>query len=96
MVASRFKLAEIRLPVARALDFTPAMFLAADQSAMLLAPFLFLMPKLKIAKSVIFTAMPCKFNSLMQFTASVSIPLIAPFEKGVLCDDMCSANLSRS
>ena len=58
IVASRFRLAEIKLPVARALDFTPAMFLAADHSPMLLAPILFLMPKLKIARSLILINLP--------------------------------------
>ena len=41
------------------------------------------------------SGMPSRSSSLMQTTMSVSIPLIAPFENGVLWFDMCSASPSR-
>ena len=48
-----------------------------------------------LARSGNLTFLPKRRSSLVQTTASVRMPLMAPLEKGVLWLDMCSANSSR-
>ena len=53
-VASRFRALATRMPVARARSFTPSMFLEMVKSSSEVAPpFLFLIPRLKMARSSI-------------------------------------------
>ena len=82
--ASRFRLLAISSPVARARSFTPLMFFDTVKTSSLTAPPLFLMPSEKMARSAIFTFLPSSSSSLMHYTMSVSIPVMTPFEYGVL------------
>ena len=93
-VASRFRFFVTSSPVARARSFTPLMLPVTVKSFSVLAPPRFLMPREKMARSSIFTFLPSRSSSLIQFTMSVSVPLMAPFEKGVLWLLMCSARPS--
>ena len=80
-VASRLSDFALRSPVARARSFTVSTFLATLNSLSLSAPpFLFLMPREKMARSSIFTFLPPSSSSLIHVTMSVRIPLMAPLE----------------
>lgn len=93
MVVSR--LVEESSPVALARSFKPVMFLATLKSSLVLAPSFTFKPMEKMARSGNFTFLPSRRSSLVQTTASVKIPLMAPLENGVLWLAMCSANSSR-
>ena len=93
MVVSR--LAEESSPVALARSFKPAMFLAMLKSSFVGAPSLTFKPMEKMARSGNLTFLPKRRSSLVQTTASVKMPLMAPLENGVLWLDMCSASSSR-
>lgn len=92
MLASRF--ADDSSPVALARSLRPAMFLVMLKLSLVSAPSLTFKPMEKMARSGNFTFLPKSSSSLVQLTASVSMPLMAPAENGVLWFDMCSANLS--
>ena len=83
-VASRLRVAGVSVPVARARSFTPLMCCVVLNSSSVSAPFLFLMPIEKMARSGSFTFLPCSRISLIHPIMSVSIPLMAPAENGVL------------
>ena len=63
------------------------------KSSLLVAPADF-SPAEKMARLGSFTDLPSSTSSRMQFTISVSTPVMAPFEYGVLCSDMCLARSS--
>lgn len=79
-VASRLSDFDISSPVARALSFTPSMFLETVKSSSLSAMSLFLMPREKMARSSILTFLPSRSSSLIQAIMSVRRPLITPLE----------------
>ena len=93
MVVSR--LAEESSPVALARSFKPAMFLEMLKSSLVGAPSLTFKPMEKMARSGNLTFLPSRRSSLVQTTASVRMPLMAPLEKGVLWLAMWSANSSK-
>ena len=93
MVVSR--LAEESSPVALARSFKPAMFLETLKSSLVGAPSFTFKPMEKMARSGNLTFLPSKRSSLVQTTASVRMPLMAPLENGVLWLAMWSANSSR-
>ena len=93
MVVSR--LAEESSPVALARSFKPAIFLAMLKSSFVEAPSFTFKPMEKMARSGNLTFLPKRRSSLVQLTASVKMPLMAPLENGVLWLDMCSASSSR-
>ena len=93
MVVSR--LAEESSPVALARSFKPLMYFATVKSSFVGAPSLTFKPMEKMARSGNLTFLPERSNSLVQTTASVKMPLMAPLENGVLWLAMCSANSSR-
>ena len=93
MVVSR--LAEESSPVALARSFKPVMYFDTLKSSLVGAPSLTFKPMEKMARSGNLTFLPKRRSSLVQTTASVRMPLMAPLEKGVLWLDMCSANSSR-
>ena len=93
MVVSR--LAEESSPVALARSFKPLMYFATVKSSFVGAPSLTFKPMEKMARSGNLTFLPKRRSSLVQTTASVKMPLMAPLENGVLWLAMCSANSSR-
>ena len=93
MVASR--LDDDNSPVALARSFKPMMYFATLKSSLVSAPPFTFKPMEKMARSGNLTFLPRRSSSLVQTTASVRMPLIAPFENGVLWLAMCSASSSR-
>ena len=93
MVVSR--LDAFSSPVALARRRRPSMYFATVKSSLVGAPSFTLRPMEKMARSGNLTFLPSRRSSLVQTTASVKIPLMAPLEKGVLWLAMCSANSSR-
>ena len=93
MVVSR--LADESSPVALARSFKPLMYFATLKSSLVGAPSLTFKPMEKMARSGNLTFLPSRRSSLVQTTASVRMPLMAPLENGVLWLAMWSANSSR-
>ena len=93
MVASRLE--DDNSPVALARSFKPSMFFATLKSSLVSAPHFTFKPMEKMARSGNLTFLPSRSSSLVQTTASVKMPLMAPLENGVLWLAMCSANSSR-
>ena len=92
MVVSR--LADDNSPVALARSFKPMMNFATLKSSLVSAPPFTFRPMEKMARSGNLTFLPRRRSSLVQTTASVKMPLMAPLLNGVLWPAMCSANSS--
>lgn len=88
------RLADDNSPVALARSFKPMMYFATLKSALVSAPPFTFRPMEKMARSGNLTFLPRRSNSLVQTTASVRMPLMAPLLNGVLWLAMCSANSS--
>ena len=76
MVVSRFEV--FSSPVALARRRRPSMYFATVQSSFLSAPPFTFRPREKMARSGNFTFLPKRRSSLVQPTASVNMPRIAP------------------
>ena len=92
MVVSRLE--DDNSPVALARSFKPMMNFATLKSSLVSAPPFTFRPMEKIARSGNLTFLPRRRSSLVQTTASVKMPLMAPLLNGVLWLAMCSANSS--
>ena len=88
------RLADDNSPVALARSFKPMMYFATLKSALVSAPPFTFRPMEKMARSGNLTFLPRRSSSLVQTTASVRMPLMAPLLNGVLWLAMCSANSS--
>ncbi len=80
MVVSRLE--DDNSPVALARSFKPRMFFATVKSSLVSAPHFTFRPMEKMARSGNLTFLPRRRSSLVQTTASVRMPLIAPLENG--------------
>lgn len=89
------RLADDNLPVALARSLKPLTYLDTLKSSLVGAPPFTFKPMEKMARSGNLTFLPKRSNSLVQTTASVKMPLMAPLENGVLWLAMCSDNSSR-